>query len=250
MDDDTMMSFDTDNTPMRTGRVTLDEFDLIPNDFDYESLDMSHLLEPPFPMQFGGGKHRDPTPEVTPTRLRTRINPSLRGQGSTIVDNAKTRRAQMAPEPEAPLLPDRANDASAQHQYPPSRTPSHDIQASVGSTKMHGQLQDPSQDLDRQYLVPPHANDGRYYIGPGILPVAYSHPTEFVYADHPQAQFAHDYRHLPSRGSSDTHSRRPSPSVPSQYDHRLEHIIPHEERPDNYFASKSSLQSISYSNRC
>jgi|ERR1700722_6791573 len=231
--------FDVGHTPTPTGHVSLDEFDLVPNDFDYDSLDMSDFLEQSVATQIGGGRRREATPEeITPTRLRTRINPSLRGQGSQFIDNVKNRRAQMASAQEVPLPSSVGHETNA--ECPPNVVPSHSDRPSPADSS-YLQQHDPAQtgEPDQRLLPPPHAHDIRSHIGPGIPPLP-SHPSDFGYQCTEPSRMpyslAHDFR-PPSAHVQDTdHLRHHLPFAPSRYVDLP--ILPHEDRLDNYFACK------------
>jgi hypothetical protein len=229
--------FDVCHTPTPTGHMALDEFDLLPNDFDYGSLDMTDLLEQSFATQIGGGRRREATPEeLTPTRLRTRINPSLRGQGTPFIDNVKIRRAQMAPAQEVPLPSSVGNETNI--ECPPNVVPSHSDRSSPADS-IYLQQHDSAQtgELNQRLLAPPHAHDIRSHIGPGIPPLP-PHPSDFGYQCTEPSRvpysLAHDFRPPSAHDGDHLHHHLPYPS--SRYADLP--ILPHEERLDNYFACK------------
>jgi hypothetical protein len=160
------------------GAEVVDEFDAVcdADGIDYSALELSDLLQdlqPPDRTQIGGGTRQEPTPErTTPTRLRTTINASLRGQDNIIVSNARIRCAQMSMADSiqgAPLSSNATRNTVPQHTpttlYPPSQSenqviPSRDDDVSLrpagrmaGDTERRVSPQ--IRDGSRRYLSPP-----------------------------------------------------------------------------------------------
>jgi len=150
------------------------------------------------PGQIGGGLREATPEEITPTRLRTRISPSRRGQQSSIINNARARRAQMAPAQDAPS----SNTVNDRHQ--PS--PHYPVLPPVyeGSSEHGCQPRGPFAD---------HSRTAAYGSSDGHHPL-------------PSRQ------HLTANNTKYTHDRAPlaQQQQPS--------ILPHEERLDAYYSSK------------
>ena len=150
------------------------------------------------PGQIGGGLREATPEEITPTRLRTRISPSRRGQQSSIINNARARRAQMAPAQDAPSS-NMVNDRHQPSPHYPVLPPVYE-----GSSEHGCQPRGPFAD---------HSRTAAYGSSDGHHPL-------------PSRQ------HLTANNTKYTHDRAPlaQQQQPS--------ILPHKERPDAYYSSK------------
>jgi hypothetical protein len=250
IDDDRLTYFDTDDTPTRSARVTLDGLDSYPNIMEFTSLEFTDILDLPLPTQIGGGRRRAATPDqLTPTRLRTTISASLRGQESTIIDNARVRRAQMTSIEETHPT-GMADDDDSKSRYPTpylGAQPSFDgpaLDVSTRPTRVYGNRRASPQNTDfgGRYPSPSPVSDNQHHVGPSYQPVA-RHPSDFNYQHRQFAdsrsttrssvdtQYTHDHRPPSSHTQDLDYSRLQPPSRPTlqQYENR-----PDEERHDNY----------------
>jgi hypothetical protein len=255
---DGIMYQDLDDTPTRIARVTIDDFDSFEDAFDYSSMDIADLLECP---QIGGGRRREITPDqITPTRLRTTINASSRAQDSTIIDNARIRRARMA-SIEGCRSPIGVVDGTrSKPRYPtqldgPSSFDGRGLEAPAGLSVTHGHRHASPQDLSfgGRYLTPSEVGDGQHYIDPSLAP----NPLNLLYnqrgsyADHSRSttrssvdtQYTHDNRPSSANLQDADDQRHRPPSIHSlvqQSENLQSPIQPPEERSD--IGSRKFLQ--------